>query len=82
MPSSIMTISQVIMEIISNGPISGNFAPAVQLHFNGHLVALLSASGVVLYSTSRGDQILGSYFSTRGYETENIFWTPKTMSKR
>ena len=83
MPSSIsaMTVSKVIMDMIARGSISSEFAPAVQLYFNGHLIALVSASGVVVYSTPRGDQILGSYYSTRGYELKHFLDSDEDVKK-
>lgn len=65
-----------------NETISNEFAPVAQLHFKGTLVALLSLSGVVLYSTPRGDKALGSTRSIRGYNLKHFLCTDldtKTM---
>lgn len=68
-----MTIQQMLIKMVTNGMISNEFAPAVQLYHKGTLVALLSISGVIVYSSSRGDEVIGSnYYCARGYNIKQF----------
>jgi hypothetical protein len=68
-----MSMQQMFIKMVTNGTISSEFAPAVQLYNKGILVALLSATGVILYSTPRGNEVLGSYYQpARGYHINNF----------